>query len=372
MKVTLLEPSPVQAHGLPANSDRPPGRYLFGPWRDFLGLGGGSILPVLLLVLVMPESATSALAKVSFVVLILFNHPHFAHSYQIFYKGFGAKLSGNDYSPELRRNYFLVGLVVPAMLFGFFGISLGIGNPRVLGQGVNVMVFFVGWHYVKQGYGMLMLESVLKKRFFSDGQKKVLLFNAYANWPMSWMLINDAIGDETRWGISYAAIDFPTPMILVSAVIGVGATLVTLGMLVANQARGVKMPLNGLVAYAVSIYLWRLVPLRPLVGLYISVFHSLQYQTVVWRFELNRSAATQPSGRPNITGFVLKGIALGTIGFWVLPFVLSEYMPYDRTVFGDYMPFLAAFIFINLHHYFIDTVIWRRTNPETKQFLFAS
>ena len=370
--VTLLESAPVKAHGLPSGDDRSSNGYLFGPWRDFLGLGGGSILPVLLLVFLVPESATSTLAKISFVVLTLINHPHFAHSYQIFYEGFAKKVSSPDYSPQLRRSYLMVGVGVPAIILGFFAVSLGIGNPRVLGQGANVMVFFAGWHYVKQGYGMLMLECVLKKRFFSAGQKKVLLFNAYANWPMSWMLINDAIGDETRWGISYASINFPSWMIWISTIVGVGATAVTIAMLVSNQVRGVKMPLNGLVAYAVSIYLWRLVPLRPLVGFYVSVFHSLQYQTVVWRFELNREAAMKQTDRPNISGFILKGIALGAVGFWILPFVLSEYLPYDRSTFGDYMPFLAAFIFINLHHYFIDTVIWRRTNPEPKRFLFAS
>lgn len=370
--MTLLEPSPSPARELPGVKAETSERYLFGPWRDFLGLGGGSILPILLLVFVVPESATSTLAKASFVVVTVFNHPHFAHSYQIFYRDFRQKLTSQDYPVEIRRRYLLVGLGVPVLILGFVGFSLGIGSPRVFGQGVNAMIFLAGWHYVKQGYGMLMLESVLKKRFFSAPQKKVLLFNAYANWPMSWMLINDAIGDDTRWGISYAAIDFPTPMVVAATVVGVGATLATAGMLIANQIRGVKMPLNGLVAYGVSIYLWRLVPLRPLVGFYVSVFHSLQYQMVVWRFELNRESAVGQGDRPSIAGFILKGIGLGAVGFWILPFVLSDYLPYDRATFGDYMPLLAALIFINVHHYFIDTVIWRRTNPEPKQYLFAA
>lgn len=30
-------------------------------------------------------------------------------------------------------------------------------------------------------------------------------------------------------------------------------------------------------------------------------------------------------------------------------------------------PFLAAFVtFVNLHHYFMDAVIWRRDNPDTQ------
>jgi hypothetical protein len=30
----------------------------------------------------------------------------------------------------------------------------------------------------------------------------------------------------------------------------------------------------------------------------------------------------------------------------------------------------CAWIFINVHHYFIDNVLWRQGNPKVKQFLF--
>jgi hypothetical protein len=28
--------------------------------------------------------------------------------------------------------------------------------------------------------------------------------------------------------------------------------------------------------------------------------------------------------------------------------------------------FAAFFVFVNVHHYFMDTVLWRRENPETR------
>ena len=34
--------------------------------------------------------------------------------------------------------------------------------------------------------------------------------------------------------------------------------------------------------------------------------------------------------------------------------------------------FLFVFwIFINVHHYFLDNVMWRRENPDTKKYLFC-
>jgi hypothetical protein len=43
----------------------------------------------------------------------------------------------------------------------------------------------------------------------------------------------------------------------------------------------------------------------------------------------------------------------------------------DAALWG---PTVGAFIFvvwINLHHYFIDNVIWRRDNDDVRRFLFA-
>lgn len=63
----------------------------------------------------------------------------------------------------------------------------------MLGFGINLIGFLVGWHYVKQGCGMLIVDAVLKKNYFSDQEKRVLSLNAYAVWIMSWLYANHTI-----------------------------------------------------------------------------------------------------------------------------------------------------------------------------------
>ena len=63
---------------------------------------------------------------------------------------------------------------------------------------------------------------------------------------------------------------------------------------------------------------------------------------------------------------------LGFAGFWGLPLLLQAAVDYDRTLFGDYLFLFVSWIFINVHHYFIDNVLWRRDNPETKRWLFGA
>jgi len=124
-------------------------------------------------------------------------------------------------------------------------------------------------------------------------------------------------------------------------------------------------------AYFVSLYAWLLVR-DPIVLLWIPLFHSLQYLAVVWRFQSNKLRQTPSAARPHVrlALFIVAGTALGYAGFWALPNWLDANVPYDRTLFGNSLFFFACWIFINVHHYLLDTVMWRKGNPDVARYLF--
>ena len=69
--------------------------------------------------------------------------------------------------------------------------------------------------------------------------------------------------------------------------------------------------------------------------------------------------------------FVVGGMVLGWIGFVALPILFDVSLTPDQTMWG---PSVFVFIFvmwINIHHYFIDNVIWRRDNEDVRKYLFA-
>ena len=68
--------------------------------------------------------------------------------------------------------------------------------------------------------------------------------------------------------------------------------------------------------------------------------------------------------------FVLLGAILGVLGFWVIPIFLQVLVTYDADTFGTGMFLFIFFIFINVHHYFLDNVMWRRENPDMRRYLF--
>ena len=168
--------------------------YLFGPVFDFLTLGGGSIVICGAIALLLPKGIPSAQQAVLVTTLMMIiNQPHFAHSYQMFYRNFREKAFGQSYTRALRLRYILAGLLVPATLFAFLAGAALAQNARLLAYGANLMFFLVGWHYVKQGYGILIVDSVQKRMMFSERAKTILRANGYACWLVAWLALNHAI-----------------------------------------------------------------------------------------------------------------------------------------------------------------------------------
>ena len=69
--------------------------------------------------------------------------------------------------------------------------------------------------------------------------------------------------------------------------------------------------------------------------------------------------------------FFATGLLLGYLGFWGVPQFLDKFVPYDKAAFGGTMFLFVFWIFVNVHHYFLDNVMWRRENPDTRKYLFS-
>ena len=361
---------------------------LISPLADFFLLGGSSLIVLPFLILFVPtDAAKPAVAATMLVLANFINHPHFAHSYQIFYRGFLQKLlDETQYSRSLRLRYATAGILVPLGIASYFAYSVLTDNPDLLAYGVNAMGFFVGWHYVKQGYGMLMVDCALKRRFFSANEKTLLRINAYSCWIFSWVVANREFREHDFWGLSYFTLDAPAWAYAatgMAALLSSGVTLLKVGHRL--QGWRTSLPVNGLVAYAVTLYLWIVfVSTNPLFLLIVPALHSLQYLAVVWRYQFNRDSATAATNvKPGTSSpstsmrylrfclFLALGYAGGLYGFYVLPEFLDTHIAYEP-IFGQTLFMFLFWIFINIHHYFIDNVIWRADNPDTKTYLFAS
>lgn len=382
--ITADLPSPPRTSPGASRPETP--KHLFNPVADFLLLGGATFLLIPLFLLLPAGLLDRAEVLVWTTALAhAINNPHFAHSYHLFYRGFRQKALAPEYPRDWRLRYLAAGVLAPLALLGFFTYCILAHEPGLLGYAVNLMFFTVGWHYTKQGYGMLMLDAVLKRRFFSEAEKALLLQHAYAVWALSWITANQVFAQNEYWGIAWHTFEIPALVrhAAWAAVILTGARV--LWSFELRLRAGGRLPVNGLVGYAVSGYVWLLYT-DPILVLLFPALHSLQYMVVVWRYELNLQTERlhlEEGGRPDeppdaapfslglrMAGFYAIAVGLGYAGFWYFPATLGKWLPETLRGMGSGVFLYCVWVFINVHHYCMDSVVWRKGNPETGRYLF--
>lgn len=359
-------------------------RALYTPFVDFLLLGGASLF-ILPLATLIPKTYSPNILLFLFWLSFLINYPHFAHSYQIFYRDFQKKLAGAGYAQHLRLRYAFAGILVPIVMLAVFAYAYISGSSSLLAFSAYSVAFFVGWHYVKQGYGILIVDTVLNRAFFNDREKKIFRANAYACWIFFFLLMSHTIRERDYSGFKYSHLEVPLPLLyMMGGVMVITTLLAILSFFVATKRNeGRPFPINGATAYIISLYVWIAINFLSTAAALsiIPALHSLQYLAVVWRYEKNRnlflataSGASAPADLAwrKMLRFTIVGIVLGAIAFVILPFTLDAQFQYDKGIYGAQFFTFMFYVFINIHHYFLDNVMWRKDNPDVSKHLFSA
>ena len=99
------------------------------------------------------------------------------------------------------------------------------------------------------------------------------------------------------------------------------------------------------------------------------MFHSLQYLAFVYKMEGTR-LRSEPRREVKATLLVSGLVLAGWMAFELLPNTLDTALG-TFAAWQMFFFFTAAMLFINVHHYFIDNVLWRFKNPEVRAYLLS-
>jgi hypothetical protein len=162
---------------------------------------------------------------------------------------------------------------------------------------------------------------------------------------------------------------------LVSAGTVVAFALGVIGLAKMNRRTGKLPPLRAVVAW-IAIFVWYAVMARdPRAIFWIQIAHALQYLAFPIRVEINRTARTMGRAAGRLaTHMALYGAGLLIVSFLIVKIVPGHAMSVVADVFGEEPGRVAPILilmFINIHHYFTDGVIWHISNPEVRKELFA-
>jgi hypothetical protein len=324
------------------------------------------------------------MGALAFHAASLLNDPHFAVTYLLFYSGARQRAFGREQARSQRWRYCFAGGVVPLVLALWSGLAIARDSSRSLGWMIQLMFLLVGWHYVKQGFGVLAVLSARRGVRWSPAERRWVLAHCFAGWAYAWASPFDPGTRSVVNGVFYTTWPHPIGLELCTRLLFFGSGLALI-VVVAQKWRRERRapPLGALGGLVISVWMWTVYTrLDPLLAYWIPALHSLQYLYFVGL--LGRNAAREAAGPPSFRGSVqrqltvlaLASVALGWLLLRGLPGWLDAVLVLPASndlramsAIGP-TPYLAAFTaFVNIHHYFMDSVIWRRQSPEMRHLL---
>lgn len=373
--------------------------YLFvSRGMDFLLLGGISLLLWIPFYFLSGQSTligSMGLALPALAVTLGYwvNYPHFMASY---------KLAYTQGSTFIRSNWFQLVFVPIAMVlllaiaFVYWGKTIGdsgvvlsinnflegiglktrVGNypnlgMELLGYFVLFMYFTVGWHYSKQTFGCMMVYAKFDQYPLSGIERNLIRYSLLSTWWLTWLYSNCSPGTFPFYGLTIHRLNLPYVWFQISYVVVafMFSALVIVFLLKYRTLK--KTPSLNFLVPMLALLTWH-VPLfgQPQLFVVIALFHSLQYFPFVARVEATRyrkEKRTYPIGR--LAGFFLLMVAFGYMAFEYVPNTL-DLQTNATTQFGLGFFIIAIVTYINIHHYFIDNVLWRFKNKDVREMLF--
>ena len=330
------------------------------------------------------DAADLAVGFTMFHAAFILNDPHFSVTYLIFYEDFRERAFGSAFPTSLRIRYLLAGLLVPAVLSLWAITALANDSAEQLGLLIELMFALVGWHYVKQGFGVMVVLSARRGLRFSAPERWIILTHCFAGWAYAWANPHTQARLQQEKGVIYLALERPHLLEMVGLAAVALSTVALVAMLLRKYRREGALPiLTPLTALLCSVWFWLIFSaVDPLVRYMTPALHSLQYLYFVWLLRHNEAAARTgephygPPPRERLAVLAFFALGLGWLLFHAIPQGLDDMLAKPPgvglgTSLGATPYFAALYAIVNLHHYFMDNVIWRRENPRTR-FLTAS
>lgn len=363
---------------------------------DFWCLGGASIVVWIALSLLAPwrsqfwaiDRHFQNLPAFAASAVLLVNYPHFMVSYKLSY-GQGLKFVSRHWWQLIVVPILLVSLMSLAWAFyqdpsrqldflSHYSWSRGPAfGEKLLGWLVVTMYFTVGWHYAKQMFGVMMVYARFDQYPISISQRFICKSVLFGVWFVNYTAFTASGATRDFNGVHFVDLNAPT-WLLQSFLFFYGASLFAFSFFViyVNYRSHQKKPSMNFLLPVITFSIWW-IPLFVQNDFYwqlVPFFHSLQYLCFVRKSEALAWNTEKKSERSDyylrFAGYIITLIMSGWLFFEMIPAYLDggrSGLGISNTAFF----YVCLNVFINIHHYFIDNVIWRFKDSKVAQRLVA-
>ncbi len=340
---------------------RKPPMYFVNAGVDFALIGGVSIVAYVLLAVFSDGSRTPFGWTLAAALAWIVNWPHFsATSYRLYQ------------SKANVQQYPIVALVVPLLVtaaaVGSFSSPEGVA-PWL----VKLFLTWSPYHFSGQTLGITLIYARRAGFDIGRGQRVAISGFIFATFLVQMASVEAGQGMSEYYGVPVPMLGLP---IWVAQVLRVWMYLCGAAFLffVVRWSVREKRLLPPIVLLpAVTQFVWFVAGSK--VGSFnefVPFFHSVQYLLIAWLMQLKEkldSRSLEPSRRYVLSESARWGLvnfAGGVFLFWLLPRISASA--------GFTLPFASAVVLsaVQIHHFFVDGVIWKLKNPRVASPLLAN
>jgi hypothetical protein len=277
-----------------------------------------------------------------------------------------------------RARYWVAGIIVPLVLAVWGLTAIAHKSALQLGLMIQLMFLLVGWHYVKQGFGVMTVLSARRGVRYTTRERWAILAHCYAGWAYAWASPYDPSRQVEEKGVVYMTIAHPIGLERLTHVVFLLTIIPLAWVLVRKWRKEGRLPIfTPLTALLSSIWVWSIYSsIDPVVVYFIPALHSVQYLYFVRLMRGNEAKEREGpplfevSAKIRLGTLAITAVGLGWLFFHGAPTYFDDLFVSKRAAFDSPLgltPYFAAiYTFVNIHHFAMDAVIWRRDNPETR------
>ncbi len=327
---------------------------------DYLCIGAISLI-VYAFLLVFQREPNSTLLTATVVLSILVNWPHFAATnYRLYH------------SKENMRQYPMTAFVVPLALLLMVALAFRwpVAAAPIL---VQLYVFWSPYHYSGQSVGISMLYAKRAGIPFGKTEQWALKGFIFGTFMSSFALRASKPGQGLFYDIPFPSLNLPPHVALTIHVlmwICAAVFLILIGRWCYREKR-ILPPIILLPAVAQYFWFVKAMDLNSFIEL-VPFFHGMQYLLIAWAMQLKEKMDEQhiaPSWgyvRWESLRWMAINIAVGAFLFWLLPRVVES----TEIAIGTAAAVVVSAV--QIHHFFVDGVIWKLKNPKVGEPLLVN
>ena len=279
-------------------------------------------------------------------LLILFSYPHFIASYFWFYK-----------NESLRSENKFVGKYLPLMIIGLLVLIFALQISYLLQAMLIAAWILLFWHFAKQSYGCSVY---LSEKLLPQDSKSYLLYSYLCLAGFGFLNIQR---HEAKILIfkSYVRV-FKVPEAFALSLLALAwifFALFAFSFLKQNKDKLKALALISIpwVANLMWFSWWSVESFFVL----IPIFHAIQYAPFVLQGVYKLQADAKQFR------IAILSIFIFSLFFFVgIPFVINTTAPQLSEILVT-----SVFVFLNLHHFFIDSVGWKLSKESIRKILFS-